>query len=81
MAVGRFREEYYEDPTPEEKQVFKDFLNTQGLGYEENVDVSIKIIDEVTNNNLIVVDLISLFSHHQRTLKNHWEMLFQDLKL
>ena len=49
MAVGRFREEYYEDPTPEEKQVFKDFLNSQGLAYEENVDVSIKIIDEVTN--------------------------------
>ena len=48
MSTGTFREEYYENPTDEEKEIFKQFLEGQGLEYEDNVELSIKIIDEAT---------------------------------
>ncbi|MHA1306264.1 MAG: [citrate (pro-3S)-lyase] ligase [Candidatus Heimdallarchaeota archaeon] len=45
MSTATFREEYYENPSIEEKVMFKEFLAKQGLEYEDSVELSIKIID------------------------------------
>ncbi|MBD3190727.1 MAG: [citrate (pro-3S)-lyase] ligase, partial [Candidatus Heimdallarchaeota archaeon] len=37
--------EYYHNPNEKEKVVFREFLNKQGLTYEEDVELTIKIID------------------------------------
>ena len=48
MSAATFREEYYENPTPEQKVIFREFLENQGLKYEDNVELTIKIVDEAT---------------------------------
>ncbi|MHA1556779.1 MAG: [citrate (pro-3S)-lyase] ligase [Candidatus Heimdallarchaeota archaeon] len=43
-----YLDEYYERPTPRQKQVFQAFLEKQNLEYEEDMDVTLKVIDNAT---------------------------------
>lgn len=49
MSMVNYREEYYENPTEEEKLIFKEFLAKQGLEFEDNVDLAVRIIDDATD--------------------------------
>jgi [citrate (pro-3S)-lyase] ligase len=48
MSAATFREEYYENLSEEEKTIFKEFLEKQGLEYEDDVELTIKIVDKAS---------------------------------
>jgi [citrate (pro-3S)-lyase] ligase len=49
MAIAAYREEYLENPTERQKQAFRDFLSKQGLEFEENVELVLRITDEASH--------------------------------
>ncbi|NHJ04855.1 MAG: [citrate (pro-3S)-lyase] ligase [Candidatus Heimdallarchaeota archaeon] len=43
-----YLDEYYEKPTASQKKIFKKFLEKQSLEYEDNVEMTLKVIDKAT---------------------------------
>ncbi|NHJ46460.1 MAG: [citrate (pro-3S)-lyase] ligase [Asgard group archaeon] len=49
MTLPGYRVEFYNHPTERQKKVFAEFLDRYNLEYENTVDMSLKVLDEATD--------------------------------
>ena len=48
MALIGYLDEFYKNPTKKQKNRFKEFLEKQGLEYEDTVEMTLLVVDEAT---------------------------------
>ncbi|NHJ85962.1 MAG: [citrate (pro-3S)-lyase] ligase [Asgard group archaeon] len=46
MTISGYRDEFYNNPSEKQKKRFRDFLDKQNLEYEDNIEMTLKVVDE-----------------------------------